>query len=854
MDKTIISESDSSLDNGSDSLVCREKELSIDGITSKTSPANKLWVWDGYTQPSCRSEIPPHATEAQRRYWNEIFDNQESNVENSPVARIRTHKRPMAKNKQRPEQEYIPQKVCPSLRNSPTLVSEDETNSSSNERRTDSNSESECEYRPTPIVKSVNQDREISQGRQTNSSNPRKHSKSKNTTPSNRLDNEMVTEGIVTPRTNAEKGENIINELTTPRRTRPDMGTSRQNPVKRRLNYDVTGESSTEERGIRTKQTDKSTSETSVIKRLPSDHEHLSTPKSNFTKPNILKKRKLFQLTYESRTDGGNTDDRIEPGASTSGLGSGSIPDTDSEYEPDIPSNLYTFIWHPKQQETLDSLGHTHAYKKNARGRRPDYTYFIHGNKYGPGHIHVIFTATSNSIGRKRERICRDLPNCSSKEPEITATTLAIKAETGANFATYCGRRGGGTHFRVGKGVREIEDFYSSFNTDEEQIAMDACTQFYQKKRNARKQNYTGNLLTDPDDYTEDSGPVYSKMYNVLAPYLEKYKPENLTEFHKKIPIEMQLECMKTWGTRFETFAQKLIHMKRTHSLQQKKVKPFVDLAFDYITKDLKEHPLSRYTFLRAYKWLQFLFTMNGIDMQEFFGKFLLIQDMALPKLNSFVLRGQLNTGKSMLLNLLLECVEPALIMRMGDASQFYLQNLVTAPAVLFEEPTITNVSINTFKLLMGGEKCATDVKNQNTHTIYRLPNYYTTNIALGADCAPIHQQALKIRMFEFVMNSVIENDKVSGPIHRAPVPITSTILYLIILANIHEISEWQLKKFPSAKIKYKIDPKGMAYEDSKPFGHDLDWIRNIDPTHTWTVEDNLETLIGTEPTTDLQF
>ena len=851
MDTTIISESEPSLDNGSVNLECSETNLDYDGITYLTDTAEKLYVWDEYTQPTTRSEIPPHASEAQKRYWNEIFDKLESNDETPSVARIRTHKGRMASNKQRPESPYIPEKIHPTIRNSPTLESEDSVNSLINERGTESDTGSECEYRPTPITEPVYQDRKTEQRHETDGSNIRKHIKPKNKTASNKMDPTLAPQRTSGIRSSAEKAKAIIDDLTTPRRPRYDLETGPKQTVKRRLDFDVRGDNTREKSRIRTESPNTETPKTSVIKRLHVNYEHLSTPKSNFTKPNILKKHKQLQFTYESSTDGRNTNDRIEPSTSTSEPGGRPIFDTDSELESDIPNNLYTFIWHPKQQETLDSIGHTHAFKKNARGRRPDYTYFIHGNRVGSGHIHVIFTATSNSIGRKRERICRDLPNCSSKEPEITATTITIKADTGTNFAAYCGRRGGGTHFRVGKGVKEIEDFYDSFQEDPNQIAQDACTQFYQKKRNARKQIFTGNILTDPDGLEEDSGTVYQKMYTVLEPYLKQHRPENLTEFHKKLPLEIQLDCMKMWGTRFESFAKSIINMRRTHDLQTKKLTPFYELALNYIKKDIQVNPISRDEVLQAYRWITYVFTMNGIDMIEFFGKFLLIQDMALPKLNSFVLRGQLNTGKSMLLNLLLECVEPALIMRMGDASQFYLQNLVTAPAVLFEEPTISNMSINTFKLLMGGEKCATDVKNQNTHTIYRLPNYYTTNIALGADCAPIHQQALKIRMFEFIMNVVIENDKVSGSIKRAPVQITSTILYLIIMAHIHEISVWQTTNFPKAKIKYQIDPKGMAFEDYRPFGHDLEWLRRIDIQKTTTSQDFLGELIGSEITYD---
>lgn len=843
MDTTPVKTSDLS-DFGSDTLECCEKlEQSIDGV--KLTPAGKLYVWDENTQPSCIEDIPPHATEAQRRYWTDIF-----NGKSNTVARIGTHKGRMASNTERSESPYIPEKIRSPIRNSTPLESENEDNSSSNERRIIYDTDSECEYRPTPISEPLRKNCKATQTPNRNSDNNGKHKQSKNTTTSNTMDNSMVTQRGTPSRTNAEKAADIIHDITTPRRSRRDMDPTGQNPAKRRLEYNVRRESSTKKRNIRTEFSNESRIETPINKKSHDYYESVPAIKPKSTKPNILSKRKHFSLQYESYTDGRHTNNEQQPSTSTDRCDGGPSIDTESDIEPDIPTNLYSFIWHPKEQETLDSLGHTHAYKKNTRGRRPDYTYFIHGNTVGYGHIHVIFTATSNSIARKRERICRDLPNCVSKDGEIVNTTITIKTDTGTNFANYCGRRGARTHYRVGKGVKEIDKFYENLDTEAEQIAQDSCTQFYQKKRNARKQIYTGNILIDPDnDPEEDSGTVYQKMYTVLQPYLDKYRPENLTEFHKKLPLDTQLECMKRWGTRFETFAKSIIQLHRTHDLQTKKNTPFWELALQYIKKDLQVTPLKRGDLIKAYGWLTTLFNLNGHDMIEFFGKFLLIQDMAIPKLNSFVLRGPTNTGKSMLLTLLLECVEPALIMRMGDASQFYLQNLVTASAVLFEEPTISSVSINTFKLLMAGEKCATDVKNQNTHTIYRLPNYYTTNIALGADCAFIHKEALKIRMFEFILNNTIHSEKIDGVIPTAPVQITSTILYLIILAHINDITDYQLKEFPNAKIKWIKSnfPDGLINE--RPFGHDLDWLRHYNLYKPSTSTDFLDEYIGSDTT-----
>ena len=215
MDTTIISDSDTSLDNGSDSLVCRGENFDIDGIHKLTDPADKLYVWDEYTQPATRSDIPPHASEAQRKYWNEVFDNQESNVEAPTVARIRSHKGRMASNKQRPESPYIPEKVRPSIRDSPTLESENSVDSVNYERGTEPDSGSECEYRPTRITEPVNKNRKIQQRPENNDSDPGKHIKQKDQTISDQMDTTMAPERT---RTSAEKAKAIIDDFTTPRR------------------------------------------------------------------------------------------------------------------------------------------------------------------------------------------------------------------------------------------------------------------------------------------------------------------------------------------------------------------------------------------------------------------------------------------------------------------------------------------------------------------------------------------------------------------------------------------------------------------------------------------------------------
>jgi hypothetical protein len=70
-------------------------------------------------------------------------------------------------------------------------------------------------------------------------------------------------------------------------------------------------------------------------------------------------------------------------------------------------------------------------------------------------------------------------------------------------------------------------------------------------------------------------------------------------------------------------------------------------------------------------------------------------------KINTYVLQGDTNTGKSLLLSLVLEDVQPTRIAREKDESNFHLHQLPNTSIVVFEEPIIDQTTVGTWKLLM---------------------------------------------------------------------------------------------------------------------------------------------------------
>jgi hypothetical protein len=97
-------------------------------------------------------------------------------------------------------------------------------------------------------------------------------------------------------------------------------------------------------------------------------------------------------------------------------------------------------------------------------------------------------------------------------------------------------------------------------------------------------------------------------------------------------------------------------------------------------------------------------------------------------KINTYVFQGDTNTGKSLLLSLVLEDVQPTRIAREKDESNFHLDQLPNASIVVFEKPIIDQTTVGTWKLLMEGSPVPTDMKHSDKETIQRLPIFISTN------------------------------------------------------------------------------------------------------------------------------
>jgi len=126
-------------------------------------------------------------------------------------------------------------------------------------------------------------------------------------------------------------------------------------------------------------------------------------------------------------------------------------------------------------------------------------------------------------------------------------------------------------------------------------------------------------------------------------------------------------------------------------------------------------------------RWLRYLFRVNNNDLVEFLAWNECIKTMRYMKINSIVLEGYTNAGKSLIVENLIGVCRPEEIPREQDNSGFHLNQLPAASCALFEEPLITPTNVGTWKLLLEGKVVKTDIKHKDKEGIKRIPIWITT-------------------------------------------------------------------------------------------------------------------------------
>ncbi|KAL7631826.1 UNVERIFIED_CONTAM: hypothetical protein RMT77_017876 [Armadillidium vulgare] len=191
--------------------------------------------------------------------------------------------------------------------------------------------------------------------------------------------------------------------------------------------------------------------------------------------------------------------------------------------------------------------------------------------------------------------------------------------------------------------------------------------------------------------------------------------------------------------------------------------------------KQLKEPIIERFIILTPpaesiqEEWIKRFFNSNEIDIIEFLAWFIIIADKRCHKINTLVVYGNTNTGKSLVIRTLLENENYGYVVRNNGKLMF--DNLVLKNFALLEEPIIKENVINELKLFFEGAEFEANIKNNPSKTLGRIPTFVTTNHKLESSLGDVDGKALKTRIKEFTFKKPIKHTTVEFPNYIEPLP-----------------------------------------------------------------------------------
>jgi hypothetical protein len=365
--------------------------------------------------------------------------------------------------------------------------------------------------------------------------------------------------------------------------------------------------------------------------------------------------------------------------------------------------------------------------------KSPSFAAFDHGD-----HIHVIFSVRhTNNASRHINTILNFLRASFEGTSEAHTTLQLIRFPT--RFISYLIRKGLRTFYKYGAKLipilRPLTAALMNYDTTDLPSSSSTahCEQYVEDKKALKKETITQRTFS----------------IDFISKLITDHKITSYESFQRTLPTDVKIQLLKQLGYGGENIIKTLIKIQTVESLQTIKTKHFYQIMIDnFSLSQVKEANVA---------WLATLFRANNINIDDFFAKFLAVHSMNVTKIKSLVLEGPTNTGKSLLINILLSDTKPTRIARERDKSNFHLDQLPNSTSVVFEEPIIDQTTVGTWKLLLEGgahphgheargqraDQSPTHLHHHQPATVElgrqrRCPSHQTKNIRFSSDCIDI--------------------------------------------------------------------------------------------------------------------
>lgn len=144
---------------------------------------------------------------------------------------------------------------------------------------------------------------------------------------------------------------------------------------------------------------------------------------------------------------------------------------------------------------------------------------------------------------------------------------------------------------------------------------------------------------------------------------------------------------------------------------------------------NMPDPPLEKYhTVLTSQRFLYRWCDNQGIDIWEFTEKLMRVLDKRENKINTFVLHGESNSGKTMMMKSVFDAFRLKAIVTNGASVGFTWQNATEKRVILNEEVLIAPTQTEEYKQIMAGEECMINVKCKPQRRMRRTPLLMTCN------------------------------------------------------------------------------------------------------------------------------
>jgi hypothetical protein len=286
-----------------------------------------------------------------------------------------------------------------------------------------------------------------------------------------------------------------------------------------------------------------------------------------------------------------------------------------------------------------------------------------------------------------------------------------------------------------------------------------------------------------------------------------------------------RLQLIKEFGLTVDSYIQKILLIVKAQKVGNVKHKCLSELLMEVVETEITERLLvpedeTLDGFNSNIRWLRYLFRVNNIDMIEFLAWNGCTKTMRYMKINSIVLEGYTNAGKSLIVEKLIGVCRPEEIPRERDNSGFHLDQLPAASCALFEEPLITPPNVGTWKLLLEGKVVKTDIKHKDKEGIKRIPIWITTATPITNRVDANQSIQIEQRIQLYLFTKCIRHRRVSRNldselrrrvIRRAPGYITPVHFAFLWLFCFKEIQS----KIAELDEEHVINKKRLRIPDS---------------------------------------